>query len=239
MKFSSITDVGLVRKRNEDSKYVNEELNLFVVADGMGGHRAGQIASSMAINILEDYIHTKGTLQSSPSSTLKQGFLQANAEIFKTAKEEQELSGMGTTLTAGTIVGRHMVIAHVGDSRGYLIRDGQISRITDDHSLVFELMKNGGITPEEAERHPQKNILVRAVGTHTDIEVDLFYKTVHVGDLILLTSDGLTNLVKDEEILEILLGQESLDHLGKQLLQMALDRGGNDNVTIVLVHVDE
>ncbi|HWJ03324.1 MAG TPA: Stp1/IreP family PP2C-type Ser/Thr phosphatase [Verrucomicrobiae bacterium] len=231
MRTDAITDVGLVRKENEDSFLIREDLGLAVVADGMGGHEAGEVASLLAVKTLED------SLQENPGFdevSLGLAVKAANSAIYRQASENPSFQGMGTTLTALWWRGSKALIGHVGDSRAYLIRNQQISLLTTDHSLVNELVQGGHITEAEALTHPQRNVVTRALGVDVNVEVDLIAVEVEQGDKFVLCSDGFSNLINAEEILAALATEPTGPALSK-LKQMALDRGGFDNITAVLV----
>jgi PPM family protein phosphatase len=230
MRTEAFTHVGLVRKGNEDSYLINGDLGLFVVADGMGGHEAGEVASMLAVKTLEKAL----IASENKEGALKAGIQQANSEIYRQAQENPRFHGMGTTITAVHYFGGQVYIGHVGDSRAYLIRGGQATLLTRDHSLVNELLRCGQITQEEAENHPQKHIVTRALGTEPSVEVDILSPVIEQEDKVLLCSDGLSNLIKGEEIAEIMHNHATSPAL-QTLKQLALDRGGFDNITALLV----
>lgn len=229
-----VTDVGLVRKNNEDAAFSDIKKQLFAVADGMGGYVAGEVASVLAIESVCQVVASE--LNDPPLEVLRQAFCQANDRIYQEARQHPEYSGMGTTLSALWIVDGRAYISHVGDSRVYLIRGGRITSLTDDHSLVGELMREGGLTEEQAMTHPQKNVLTRALGCNSLVEVDVADMEIMYGDYFLLCTDGLSNLVTSDEMMEIITRQKDLKKAVHDLLQLALERGGSDNITAVLVH---
>jgi len=232
---NALTDVGLVRKENEDNYLVSPERGLFVVADGMGGHVGGQVASTLAIQVLDKEIQQ--VFYKNPDEALHNALIKANNTIFHHG-QEQQFYGMGTTLTAAMFHGQRLYLSHIGDSRAYLYRDGRITQLTQDHSLVNELIQNGGITHAEALIHPQRNILTRALGTHSAPIIDIFSLPVRAGDYLLLSTDGLHNHVQSED-LEIILSQHTpLKEKVQHMVNMALARGGTDNVTVVLVQYE-
>lgn len=244
-RFGSRTDIGLVRQYNEDNYYVFDELAnyeelgmLIAVADGMGGHNGGDVASQVAVNTVASYYSTRR--KDSPLDRLISTVEQANRQIFDISQENEGLYGMGTTLTTMVFQGREAHIAHVGDSRAYLFREGQLTQLTDDHSLVAQAVREGILTPEQAARHPQRSIITRALGTKDAVEVDSLTIHVQSGDLMVLSSDGLHGFVDDPEIQSLLetYGHD-LDELSLQLVQAALGKGGNDNVSLVTVSVEE
>jgi len=238
MHVNSLTNIGLVRKANEDSFLTDKNRGLFVVADGMGGHEAGELASSIAIKTLEDLL-TKEVIFNQKGRSLCQAIQKANEIINQESKVNTNCTGMGTTLTAALFIDNMLYIAHIGDSRAYLIRDKTIRLLTKDHSLVGELLRQGELTESEAYRHPHRNILTRALGTEREVEIDQTEIKVKSGDLLLLCTDGLYNLVHDKEILrEVIHNGSDMEKTVNRLVQIALDRGGVDNITVVLVSCD-
>ncbi len=233
------TDVGCVREVNEDSgKYVypNDPHTLatkgvlFIVADGMGGHTAGEVASSTAVDIVSDIYYSDGN---DPTQALKRAFREANKAIHNASQDNEELSGMGTTCTALVLLNNSAIAAHVGDSRIYLVREGEIYVMTEDHSAVMEMVKRGWITQEQARYHPDKNVILRAMGTQSDIDVATWEEPfpVKTGDRFLLCSDGLYDLVEDAELKDAVLNyhpQRACEHL----VNVAKERGGHDNITV-------
>jgi len=239
MKWSKLSHIGLVRKTNEDSSLVCEELQLLAVADGMGGHQAGEVASRLALDTISDYLfENKGHIDANPAGVLREALEEANQKIFRQAQQEPDYHGMGTTITAALLPPGKMCLAHVGDSRAYLIRGGDIRLVTDDHSLVNELIKNGGITEDEASRHPHRNVLTRAIGSSAGVDVDIYEETTLPGDILLLCTDGLSNLLNPDEIREMVAAAPSLDGGAGNLVDQALARGGSDNITVVLCRVE-
>lgn len=231
-KIFKATHVGKVRRNNEDSLIVIEP-DTFVVADGMGGAQAGEVASRMLVEVV------KVILTNMPApwneKILSQAILVANSKIFETAQQNDELSGMGTTATILSLDGDKAYFAHVGDSRLYLLRDNELRQITEDHSYVETLVRNGEITPEEARVHPMKNVLTQAVGAVVELYVDAANFSVNKGDMFLLCTDGLTNMVDDETIAKIL---QSASDPAEELIEAALAAGGKDNVTVIVAGVD-
>lgn len=237
MRWAQVTDTGLVRAVNEDSLRVSPELNFFAVADGMGGHRAGEVASGKVLQLVERELERRLNAGAEPGEALVDSIKEANRAIYELSVQNPELSGMGTTITASLVRGDHVFIAQVGDSRAYLLRGGGIARLTEDHSLVQELVKNGGITEEQAFVHPHRNVLTRAVGTEHALDVDLYRHGCQPGDLLLLCTDGLTGYLRPDEILYTVQCSPDLDRAVRSLLDKALRAGGGDNVTIVLVEM--
>lgn len=233
---NALTDVGLVRKDNEDSYLVSAERGLFVVADGMGGHDGGKLASRIAISVLDRELNNSAITQD-PLGSLHKALLVANNEIRSHGKDDN-LIGMGTTVTAALFYANNLHIAHIGDSRAYLFSNNIVTLLTQDHSLVNELFQKGSITLEEAQNHPQRNILTRALGSHNIPEIDLFSMQVQKGDLLVLCTDGLYNYVNEKDMFVIIGGQNTLDKKVRCLVDMALDRGGSDNITVVLVQYE-
>ena len=230
------TDVGRVRKQNEDAAWMDEKRGLYVVADGMGGHLAGEVASAMAVEAVKRMAE-KNDIAS--ISVLKETVLQAHEAISVRARENKNCSGMGTTISAMWRGGHYMYIAHVGDSRIYRLRGGQLEQITQDHSLVEELVRARIITREEARNHPRRNIITRALGTPGENAPDLLAADMEKGDLWLLCTDGLTGMVCDEEIARVLRTGDPLDKMADTLMKMALAAGGRDNVTLILCRSEE
>jgi serine/threonine protein phosphatase PrpC len=238
------SDVGCVREINEDSgKYVqpnNPDVlaskgMLFVVADGMGGHSAGEVASSLAVETISRVYYEEG---GAPEESLKAAFKEANREIHAVSVKNASLSGMGTTCTALVLKGGKALAAHVGDSRLYLVRDGQIYVMTEDHSAVMEMVKRGLISLEEARHHPDKNIILRAVGSQPEVEVSSWEEPfpVRASDQFVLCSDGLYDLVEDEEIKQAVLSAEP--HVAcENLISLAKERGGHDNITVGIIRL--
>lgn len=229
------THVGLVRRQNEDAAWFDENQSIFVVADGMGGHMAGEVASAMAIDVVQKTVNA-GTQPGIAS--LREMMRSAHEAIYAHAASHRECADMGTTLSMLWHKDSYAYIAHVGDSRIYRLRDGQLEQITQDHSLVAELMRAGVITPEQARRHPHRNIITRALGTCGENEPDILAADVRAGDLWLLCSDGLTGMVEDDEIRRTLCDYP-LGQAADRLLALALEAGGKDNVTFILYRCEE
>ena len=225
---AALSDVGRQRQGNEDS-YL-ERSPLFVVADGMGGARAGEVASRMAI---EQFDAQDGS-DTPPEEQLAEVARGANRKIHRMAQEDSAYAGMGTTFTAALVTGREIAIGHVGDSRLYRLRDGELERLTHDHSLVEEFVRQGKLTPAEAEVHPQRSIITRALGPEPEVEVDTYTHSGRDGDVYLLNSDGLTGMISEEQVAEILRASESLDDAAEKLIAAANENGGKDNITVVL-----
>ncbi|MFA4884346.1 MAG: Stp1/IreP family PP2C-type Ser/Thr phosphatase [Desulfotomaculaceae bacterium] len=237
MKWSYITDTGLVRALNEDSLCLSPETGFFAVADGMGGHRAGEVASRMALQILQRELDKRLSRGEKPEDALVDSIKGANTSIYEKSAQNPEWAGMGTTITACLKLENEVLIGQVGDSRAYLLRGNGITRLTEDHSLVQEMVKNGGITEEEAFVHPQRNVLTRALGTGPFLEVDLYRVKVNPGDLLLLCTDGLTGYLRQDELFDTVSTAPDLDTAAGRLLKKAIQSGGADNITIILVEL--
>lgn len=241
-----LSDVGKKRSRNEDSFLVNDELNLYVVADGMGGHSGGEFASRLAVSTMDEVLQT---INSDPDATvisgvnseetefgdrLKYAIEVAGQKIFDQSLYDPELKGMGTTITTVLIDGDVAYIANVGDSRVYLARGNEIKQLTNDHSLVSEQMRAGLLSAHDAKKHSMKNIITRSVGYQEEVEIDLLKQKLGVGDVLLLCSDGLTNQVDDQEILATIQKSSDIPSTCRTLVDMANAHGGDDNITVVL-----
>ncbi len=251
------SDVGMVRAGNEDSLAVfdlnfttqsnQSGLGLYVVADGMGGVNAGEIASALAVDTVTSHIQealaslSEGVEDAAGEirSALQQAIKNANQRIYETGRYNADLSGMGTTVTAGLIFGQNVYIGHVGDSRAYLINREGIEKVSRDHSLVGRLVEIGQITLEEAAVHPQRNLIYRSLGTYPNVEVDLYQRPMKIGDWLLLCSDGLTGHVADEELQEVVVNTGDPNLAARKLVNLANQRGGEDNITVVLVNLAE
>ena len=233
----ALTDIGRRRQLNQDYIYLTENPignlpNLFIVADGMGGHKAGDYASDLAVRTVTREVEI--SREKSPVKILNHAISRANQVLRERASEDFALNGMGTTLVAATCIGRLLQVANVGDSRLYVIGE-EIVQITQDHSLVEEMVRMGGIGREEARNHPDKNIITRAVGARDDVEVDFFDLELETGDMVLLCSDGLTNMVDDETICRILKNGKSLKDRVEELVQTANSNGGRDNISVIVI----
>jgi len=242
----ALTDVGRRRTENEDGFLVDEEVGLFAVCDGMGGHAAGEIASSLALEILRKEVRSNtrilralaadatGAHRAAAIELIERAVQRACREIYRLAQSDSSKRGMGTTCTALLIAGGKGVIAHVGDSRIYLLRHGQIHRLTEDHTLVQTQLKQGVITADEAENSPFRNVITRAVGIQESVQVDTLLTDILPGDVFLLCSDGLHGYFRDAEV-QKLLTTVPLEALPRTLVDMANERGGRDNITVVVV----
>lgn len=236
MKTFSMTDIGMVRDVNQDYVYVSDTPigrlpNLLVVADGMGGHQAGDYASRLAVEVVKQTL--QDSTQENPEAMFKEAVLAANGAILDSASKDAKLSGMGTTLVIAAIVDRTLYFANVGDSRLYLLNH-DIKQLSKDHSLVQEMVRLGGINEEDAKHHPDRNIITRAVGAKDKIEIDFFEYRLKKGDMILMCTDGLSNMVEDQEIFRIVKSSRDVVEAVEQLIERAKENGGSDNIGIVL-----
>jgi len=229
---AAATDQGRVRTNNEDAFLVDDKRALFAVADGMGGHRGGEVASHTAVEALRAAVAS--------GSALNDAIERANTAVLSRAAGDEELTGMGTTLTAVIpIGGRQLLVGHVGDSRAYLLREGTLQRVTDDHSLVEELVREGRLTPEQADAHPQRAIITRALGIDDEVDVDVYTLDVEPGDRVLLCSDGLTTMLRERDVERLLRTEREPQHAADALVDAANASGGEDNITVVVVDVLE
>ena len=238
MKFYAITDIGRKRELNEDYIYTSGQPigalpNLFIVADGMGGHKAGDYASMHTVDRFVEVIRELGE-EHGVQDAINEAVTAANAYIYQRSRENSNLSGMGTTLVLATCIGNEAIVANIGDSRLYLVNDA-MTQITRDHSLVEEMVTLGGIDREMARNHPDKNIITRAVGVKEKVAADFFEVDLTKGDKLLLCSDGLTNMLRDEEIYQIIQDNKELEQAAKALIDAANENGGRDNIAVVLV----
>jgi len=229
---AGFTDPGRKRRRNEDSFVIDPPL--FAVADGMGGAQAGEVASRLAAAAFREF-HDADDLD--PEKRLAAIIKEANRRIYERAADDAQVSGMGTTITAALVAADALVIGHVGDSRAYRLRGGEFEQLTDDHSLVADLVRSGRITPEEADTHPQRSVITRALGTDPEVDVDTFAVQAESDDLFLICSDGLTTMVDDAEIRDLVTRASDLEQAGKGLVKAANKAGGEDNITVVLFRV--
>ena len=220
MKTFSKMDIGMIREVNQDYVYVSDlpvgKLpNLFVVADGMGGHKAGEFASRFTVEVVKEALAESS--EETPEAMIIQAITSANRKLLETAKQDSRMEGMGTTLVVATVIERTLYLANVGDSRLYLLND-EIKQVTKDHSLVQEMVRLGGIKQEEAKHHPDKNIITRAIGAKEDVEVDFYEYRLKQGDMILMCTDGLSNMVEDEEMLHIVKGSRDVVEAVQRLI---------------------
>jgi len=230
-----LSDIGNKRTLNEDyiGYYEDEDKKLYVIADGMGGYNAGEVASKLAVDTAISKLKSMENFEDIHSS-LREVILASNKEIFNLSKNNDKLSGMGTTITACLIVKDELYVANVGDSSCYIIKDNVINKITKDHSLVQQLVDNGSITEEEAEVHPNRNIITRALGTNVSVEVDIFKESLGDINKIILCTDGLTNYVKPSELLQVVLENED-QAACERLIELSKMRGGRDNISVIVI----
>ncbi len=238
MKTFSMTHIGRRRETNQDYMFTSETAvgslpNLFLVADGMGGHAAGDYASRFTIEKIVEYV--KQSTKQEPVTVLKEAVHYANGLLLKEAGTDENKAGMGTTIVAATCQGDKLYTANVGDSRLYVINQEQIVQITRDHSLVEEMVRLGEMDKEDAKEHPDKNIITRAIGVGAEVAVDFFETNVTEQDTILMCTDGLTNMIDDADIKRIILGQRDIVEKAERLVETANQNGGRDNITVVLV----
>ena len=236
MKTFSMTDIGRKREINQDYVFATDETignlpNLLVVADGMGGHRAGDFASRFTVEVLAEEV--QNCKETHPETILGNSIQAANERLLEEAEKDNRLEGMGTTLVAATILDHVLYFANVGDSRLYLINK-EIRQLSKDHSMVEEMVRLGGLTEEEAKHHPDKNIITRAIGVKQKVEPDFFEYRLKGGDIILMCSDGLTNMVDDDEIFQIVNSARDIVEAVESLIQRANENGGSDNIGVVL-----
>jgi serine/threonine protein phosphatase PrpC len=228
----ALTDPGLTRPQNEDGLLV--EPPLFAVADGMGGHRAGEVASRVALEEL-----LANAPRSADAKALARAVRAANRAVIDSADKTRTRSGMGTTLTAAMVDGTHIAIAHVGDSRAYLMHEGRLTRITEDHSMVADLVREGALTEEDARFHPQRSVITRALGSDRNMVADVYDVGAFAGDRLLLTTDGLTGMIPDDYIADLLLAEREPDAAAAKLVEAANRAGGYDNITVIVVDIGE
>ncbi len=237
MKTFSMTDIGRRRETNQDYMFTSETAvgnlpNLFLVADGMGGHKAGEYASRFTVDAIVEGI--RNSRETEPVAILKEAVERANELLIQEAQADSGKTGMGTTIVVATFADKRMYVANVGDSRLYVV-NREITQITRDHSLVEEMVRLGEMDREEARVHPDKNIITRAIGAASEVQTDFFEVEVSEGDMVLMCSDGLTNMVEDEEIRRIVVSQRDIAEIAERLIETANANGGKDNITVVLI----
>ena len=236
MKLYAKTDVGRKREINQDYVYVTDKPigpfpNLLVVADGMGGHKAGDFASKYTVKVLREELES--TPLDKPEEILRNVVSVANHKLIEIAQSDVKLEGMGTTLVAGTVIGNTLYFSNVGDSRLYVIND-KIKQVSKDHSLVEEMVRLGGIKAEEAKNHPDKNIITRAMGVKEDVEADIYEYKLRKGDIILMCTDGLSNMIEDEDMFDIVKSARDIVEAVLMLIEKANSNGGRDNIGVVM-----
>jgi PPM family protein phosphatase len=248
---SGLSDVGRVRTNNEDSFRIVEALNLFILSDGMGGEAHGEVASAMAVEVINKYCESEKedsgatVLDEAPANIssqtrrLKGAVAQANFQIFQAAQKNPEQRGMGATITAMWLKDTVLSIAHVGDSRAYLLRSGNLQQLTSDHSLVAEQVRRGLITPQQAEESEMQSVLLRALGAHPEVEIDTDEVEIIPRDVLLLCSDGLTRMVTEPEIAGALQAETVPSAAAERLIALANENGGIDNVTVIVVRFED
>ena len=237
MKTFSISDIGKNREMNQDYVYTSENAvgnlpNLFIVADGMGGHKAGEFASKFTVETIVESVRTNE--QKEPVRIIEEAIQTANRELIQKARQDETMAGMGTTVVVVTVIGDKAFVANVGDSRMYVIGK-EITQVTRDHSLVDEMVRMGELAKDAAKDHPDKNIITRAIGAAQDVDVDFFEVELYPQDYILMCSDGLTNMVEDEDIRRIVQSQRDVAERVEKLVETANDHGGQDNITVVVI----
>ncbi len=242
VRFGVESDRGITREINEDSyKIISGRDGLpdtFIVADGMGGHNSGELASLMAVDLSEEYLlkfFQPDIDEEGMQSFICNMMTEVNKSIFSKAKESEENFGMGTTFVIGIFLKAKLFIGHVGDSRVYLLRNGLLQRLTTDHSYIEELIKNGSLTREEAHNHPKKNIITRALGCEENVVIDTYCVDVNEDDIFILCTDGLTNMLSEDEILSVINNNDDPHYLCSELVRLANEKGGEDNITVIIV----
>ncbi|SCY85331.1 Stp1/IreP family PP2C-type Ser/Thr phosphatase [Alkaliphilus peptidifermentans] len=239
MNCGVVTDIGKVRDINEDNYcIILEDIKLFIVADGMGGHNGGEVASQIAIDAMKEHL-SKYLQDEKEDESIKgiiyEAFNRANKEICRRSNEDSECDGMGTTATLALCSNNKMYIGHIGDSRGYIIKDGAIEQVTQDHSLVAELLRKGSISEREAMKHPQKNVITKALGTDQQVKADIFLIEFNQSDILVLCTDGLSNFVDKYEIEKTVLEIDDCQKSCEKLVELANERGGYDNITVIII----
>ena len=252
VKLSSavLSHPGLRREANEDSVCARKDLGLYIVADGMGGHASGEVASRLAVELITDHFLETGRQQTltwpykvdrdlrTHVNRMVTGIMLANLEIWERSQREARFKGMGTTCVAVYFLDDSLIIGHVGDSRCYRARNTELTQLTEDHSLINDYIRMKRVTPEEAENWPHKNVIVRALGMKESVQVDILTEVPRVGDTYMLCSDGLTGMIKDDQILHILMTERDLDRAVVRLIQAANEEGGVDNISVVLARIE-
>ena len=233
------TDVGVIRSGNEDNYLMAVDHGVFIVADGMGGHAAGEVASEMAVRIIARELgDLSGCTDVEAAEKVRRSIVEANSAIFERTLAEQDKRGMGTTATAMILLNGNYLIGQVGDSRAYVLRDGALKQLTKDHSYVQEQVDAGYLSPEEARTHPYSNVITRCVGANVDVAPDVYLGSLRSGDVYLIASDGLTGMIEDEDLLRMMLKGQTPQQLAEDLVSEANRRGGLDNVTVIIVRID-
>lgn len=243
MRVGQLSHKGNVRPNNEDSIYSSRNRDLFIIADGMGGHTAGEVASKTAIKKVRYFIKTRAENYDKTGegflSLISDAIKYANRLIFSASNKDENLKGMGTTLIAAFAYGNKVYIGHVGDSRAYIINNNSINQITSDHSLAEELYRNGSITKEEALNHPQKNIITRAIGCNSSVKADLYTAEIWEGETLILCTDGLSNMVNNDDIFRIVKETQNINECANKLVNAAIQAGGLDNTSVIVIRTDK
>lgn len=241
MRFGVKSDKGRVREINEDCYNIiagYPEIPVsFIVADGMGGHNSGEVASQMAVNLISNYIMKNPERfadEQEITSAMQEAVSQVNTRIHRVSTEHPDNQGMGTTLVLAVACNKKLFISNIGDSRVYLVRDGEVVQITTDHSYIEELLKNGSITREEAQTHPKRNLITRALGCYEEVDIDTYTCNIKDNDIYLICTDGLSNLVMDEELKDIVARVDEPELACNELVELANSRGGEDNITVIV-----
>ena len=241
IKVGARTDVGMVRSGNEDNFFAEADgqRGVFVVADGMGGHAAGEVASEMAVQIIAKELGSlRGLTDEQAGERMRNAIIEANAEIFDRTLSEHDKRGMGTTITSLVLLPHRYLIGQVGDSRAYMLRDGQLLQVTKDHSYVQEQVDLGLLTPEQARVHPYSNVITRCIGANAEVVPDLYFGHLRPGDVLLLASDGLTGMLEDPQLQTILSGEGGPQQWVDRLINEANRRGGLDNITAIVIRIE-
>lgn len=245
MRFAVMSHKGMVREMNEDSYNIiagNQDIPVtFIIADGMGGHNSGEIASKMAVDFISSYIlqfMQELSREECIPEVIREVMVKANTDVYRKSLESEAYSGMGTTLIMAVAFNNKLFIGHVGDSRAYLIRNGQMTKITTDHSYIEELVRNGSLTREEARSHPGKNLITRALGCSEDIQIDFYLSDIMQKDNFLLCTDGLTNMLMENEIKEKIERSDDPVTACDELIRRANENGGEDNITVIVIKND-
>ncbi len=234
LRLGCVTDVGKVRDINQDCFAIDLERGLVMVADGMGGHLAGEKAAQSAVEVVSALLSEQDPRQGDVQANIQRAVQEANRQIVQASMSDASMRGMGTTATVAIVDGEHVFLGHVGDSRAYLVRDGIIEQITEDHSVVAQLLKAGAITAQEAAHHPYRNVITRCLGMQLDVEADTGAVPWKAGDRLVLCTDGLSGLVSDEEIARMACEDEEPQDACQKMLDLAMSRGGYDNITVVM-----
>lgn len=239
MDFGMKTNIGS-RKTNQDFYFKSKRHPLYIIADGMGGHNAGEVASKLSTELVADYLDvelSKDLTDEEIKEVLRLSIENANKIVYEKSTEREELQGMGTTISLAYIKDNKLFIGHVGDSSIFIISEDRIVKLTMDHSLVEELLREGIITKEEAKNHPEKHMITRAVGSDKDIKVDILFEKIEDEDVLVLCTDGLTNMIEKEEIKDQIVNSRSLERACESLVKTAKDRGGKDNISIMAIRI--